>query len=162
MEYAPFSWQEAEKAVYSISQKIDESGFRPDILVGISRGGLVPSRLLPDVLNVPILYTIRISFYSSVGVRMEEPKVTQPLSVDVSGKSILMIDDISDSGKSLELAEKYLKQSSPPSLKTATFHFKPDSCFRPDYFYAETSSWIVYPWEREEFERQTGRRADEL
>ncbi len=162
MEYTSFSWQEAEEAVYSISQKIEDSGFRPDILVGISRGGLVPSRLFSDILDAPILYTIRISFYSSVGVRKEEPEVTQPLSVDVSGRNILIVDDISDSGNSLELAEEYLMQSSPGSLKTATLHFKPGSCFRPDYFYAETSSWIVYPWEKEEFERQTGRRAEEL
>ena len=162
MEYLPFSWEEAETANASLTEKIKSSGFNPDILIAISRGGLIPSRLLSDSLNVPVLYTIRISFYSSVGVRMEKPQVTQPLSVDIKGKKILIVDDISDSGRSLELAEQYITPLNPAEIRTATIHFKPGSIFKPDFFVSTTESWVIYPWERAEFTRETGKRVEEL
>jgi hypoxanthine phosphoribosyltransferase len=162
MEYLPFSWEDAEKANASLTEKINSSGFIPDIIIAVSRGGLVPARLLSDSLNVPVLYTIRISFYSSVGVRMEKPQVTQPLSVDIKGKKILIVDDISDSGRSLELAEQYIIPLNPAEIKTATIHYKPGSMFKPDFFLFTTESWVVYPWERAEFARDTGKRVEEL
>ena len=162
MEYLPFSWEDAEKANASLTEKINSSGFTPDIIIAISRGGLVPSRLLSDSLNVPVLYTIRISFYSSVGTRMEKPEVTQPLSVDITGKKLLIVDDISDSGRSLELAEQYLTPLNPAEIRTATIHYKPGSIFKPDFFIFTTKAWIIYPWEREEFIRETGKRVEEI
>jgi hypoxanthine phosphoribosyltransferase len=162
MEYLRFSWEEAESSVRSLSAKITSSGFRPHIIVAISRGGLVPARLFSDVLNVPLLYTIRISFYSSVGVNREKPEITQPLSVDISGKKVLIVDDISDSGKSLALADRYVESLHPSEVKTASIHYRPTSIFRPDFFHATTTAWIVYPWEKDEFFRETGKRADSL
>lgn len=162
MEYLPFSWEDTEKSIRSISEKISSSGFKPEIIVAISRGGLVPARLLSDCLNVPVLYTIRISFYTSVGVRKEEPEVTQPLSVDIKGRNILIVDDVSDSGKSLVLADRYVKALDPAQAKTAAIHFKPGSIFKPDFFDSTTKAWIVYPWEKDEFFRETGKRADSL
>lgn len=162
MEYLSFSWEDAEKATASLTEKINSSGFSPDIIIAISRGGLVPARLLSDSLNVPVLYTIRIFFYSSVGVRMEKPEVTQPLSADIKGKKILIVDDISDSGKSLELAEEHAKSLNPAEIKTATIHYKPGSIFKPDFFVSTTEAWVVYPWERAEFIRETGKRVEEL
>lgn len=163
MEYDSMSWESATDSLRNtLSRQINESGFKPDILIAISRGGLVPARILSDSLNVPLLYTIRISFYSSVGARKENPEVTQPLSVDISGKKVLVIDDISDSGKSLVLAKEYLSKLNPAEIKTATIHLKHESIFKPDYFCKTTETWIVYPWEIEEFFRETGKRVEEL
>ncbi len=162
MEYLPFSWENVENTAASLTEKINSSGFTPDIIIAISRGGLVPARLLSDSLNVPVLYTIRISLYSSVGVRMEKPEVTQPLSVDITGKKILIVDDVSDSGRSLELAEQYIIPLNPAEIKTATIHYKPGSMFKPDFFIFTTEAWVVYPWERAEFTRDTGKRVEEL
>ena len=162
MEYLTFSWENVENAAASLTEKITSSGFTPDIIIAISRGGLVPARLLSDSLNVPVLYTIRISLYSSVGVRMEKPEVTQPLSVDITGKKILIVDDVSDSGRSLELAEQYIIPLNPAEIKTATIHYKPGSMFKPDFFIFTTEAWVVYPWEKAEFTRDTGKRVEEL
>ncbi len=157
------SWQEVSELLHtSIPLQIKESGFHPEIIIAISRGGMVPARILSDALNVPVVYTIRISFYSAVGIRKETPEITQPLSVDISGKKVLLIDDISDSGNSLALANKYLLSFNPSQIKTATIHFKPGSIFKPDYFYKTTNAWIVYPWETEEFYRETGKRVEDL
>ena len=163
MEYVPMSWESATDSLRNtLSRQINESGFHPDAIIGISRGGLVPARILSDSLNVPLLYTIRISFYSTIGVRKETPKVTQPLSVDISGKKILVVDDIADSGKSLVLAKEYLSKLNPSEIKTATIHLKPESVFKPDYVCKTTEAWIVYPWETQEFFRETGKRVEEL
>jgi len=157
------SWDAASKCLNNtITRKIQDSGFKPELIIAISRGGLVPARLLSDSLNVPILYTIRISFYSSVGVRREKPEVTQPLDVDIKGKKVLIVDDISDSGKSLVLAKEYVDSLGAGETKTATIHYKPTSVFKPDFFSETTNAWIVYPWETQEFFRQTGKRVEEL
>lgn len=160
MEYLPFSWEETEKSMHSIAGSISASGFMPDAIIGISRGGLVPARLLSDYLDVPLLYTFRISFYTGIGERKEIPEVTQPLSVGIKGKNILVVDDVSDSGKSLALAKEYLAPMAPTSIKTAAIHFKPGSIFKPDFFDSTTKAWVVYPWEKEEFFRETGKRVD--
>lgn len=162
MEYFSFSWEKTEESLSTISKRIKETGFNPDVIIAISRGGLIPARILSDLLNVPLLYTIRISFYSSVGVKKENPEITQPLSVDISGKNILLVDDISDSGKSLELADNYLASFNPAKVKSATIHLKPASIFKPDFFHKTTNAWIVYPWETKEFFRETGKRVEEL
>ena len=157
------SWEAASKCLNKqITQQIQDSGFKADIIVAISRGGLVPARLLSDSLNVPILYTIRISFYSSVGIRKEKPEVTQPLDVDIKGKKVLIVDDISDSGKSLVLAKEYVDSLEAGETKTATIHYKPTSVFKPDFFSKTTNAWVVYPWETEEFFRETGKRVEDL
>lgn len=162
MEYIPFSWEDTEKSIGSLALKIRESGFAPDAIVAISRGGLVPARLLSDTMDLPDLYTIRISFYSSVGVKKEKPEVLQPLSADIAGKKVLLADDIADSGKSLLVAMEYLKPLNPSQVKTATIHFKPDSIVRPDFFHSTTTAWVIYPWERNEFFKQTGKKVDSL
>ncbi len=157
------SWESAADSLHhNISKQIKESGFKPEVLIAINRGGLVPARILSDSLNIPHLYVIGISFYSRVGVRKETPEVTQPLSVDISGKKVLIVDDISDTGKSLILAKEYVSKLNPAEIKTATIHHKPKSIFKPDYFHKTTEAWIVYPWETEEFSRETGKRVEEL
>ena len=163
MEYVPMSWEAAADCLNKqITQQIQNSSFKPDIIIAISRGGLVPARLLSDSLNVPILYTIRISFYSSVGVRREKPEVTQPLGVDIKGKRVLIVDDIADSGKSLVLAKEYVDSLGAVETKTATIHYKQSSVSKPDFFSETTNAWVIYPWETEEFFRETGKRVEEL
>lgn len=134
-----------------LAKQIQKSNYKPDILIGISRGGLVVTRLLSDLLEIPKTAVIGVGFYKDINVTNEEPRLTQDIDVNLHNLKIILIDDVSDSGKSLEFTSKYLEEKRIRDLKTATLHFKSQSIFKPDYYVKETSSWIVYPWEYKEF-----------
>ncbi|NYZ74553.1 phosphoribosyltransferase [Candidatus Micrarchaeota archaeon] len=132
-------------------------GFKPDMIVGLSRGGLVPARILADILGVDDIGILGISFYKTMGKPTDFPRISQELNMDIKGKRILIVDDIVDTGKSILVAKDYLKRKGAGETRVATIHYKPTpdfSDFKPDYYAATASAWIVYPWERHEIERK--------
>jgi hypoxanthine phosphoribosyltransferase len=134
----------------SLARKVLRSGFVPDVVVGVSRGGWVPARVLCDLLSAPVLANIGIEFYSGVGERKRQPRLTQPLSTSVSGKRVLVVDEVVDTGKSLRLAKAHIIREGAREVRTVTMYTKPWSVVEPDYREKETSSWIVFPWETKE------------
>ncbi len=128
-----------------LSERI--KGYTPHVLIGISRGGLVPVRLLSDMLGNRNVGIIRVELYKEMGIAKDSPKITQAITADVKGKRVLLVDDVADSGKSLAAAKKYIKSLGADEIKIATFHCKPKSMVKPDYFIKMVSGWIVYPWE---------------
>jgi uncharacterized protein len=128
--------------------------FKPDMIVGLSRGGLVPARILSDLMEVREIGILGISFYKGVGKTADSPRITQELTMDLKGKRILVVDDVADTGKSLIVAKDYLLRKGAKEIKVATIHFKPKSAFKPDYYAETTTSWVVYPWEQREMEKE--------
>jgi len=90
MEFLYLSWDKAAQLCEQLSERID---FVPDMLVGISRGGLVPVRILSDKMGVSEIGILGIGFYKSVNQTFEFPRITQELSKDVEGKKVLVVDD---------------------------------------------------------------------
>jgi hypoxanthine phosphoribosyltransferase len=158
MEYLRFPWEECERAVNFICKKIQEGTFKPDTIVAISRGGLVPAKLFSDALDVRDLRVIRLSFYETSGKRMEEPVLIDPLPGSLEGRNALLVDDISDSGESFKAAIAHLSEYGPASVKTASIHMREGSPFKPDFFFQTNTKWVVYPWEKQEFMRDTGEK----
>jgi len=141
------SWEDVERLSEELAQKIIESGYEPDIIVAISRGGFDPARILCDQLRIRRLASVQVEFYSGVQDTAEKPRIVYPLNADVRGKSVLVVDDVSDTGDSLLVAKEHVLEGGPGDLKVATLHIKPWTSFRPDYHASETEAWIVYPWE---------------
>jgi hypoxanthine phosphoribosyltransferase len=71
---------------------------------------------------------------------------------------VLIVDDIADTGRSLAVAKDYVLRKGAKEVKVATIHYKPDSIFKPDYCIASTTAWVVYPWERNEVERELAKK----
>ncbi|MHA2161833.1 MAG: phosphoribosyltransferase [Candidatus Thorarchaeota archaeon] len=150
MEYLILSWDDVYNLTLQISERIVQSGFMPDIIVGIARGGWIPARILSDVLYANAMFNVRIEYYSDIGLSGGEPKITQPLSVSIEDKNILIVDEVSDSGDSLTAAFKYLEDLGAKSIRTAVLHLKPWSKFTPDFYVQKVEKWTVYPWEQRE------------
>ncbi|MFW9960001.1 MAG: phosphoribosyltransferase [Candidatus Thorarchaeota archaeon] len=150
MDYLILSWQDVYNLTLQLSERIVASGFKPDIIVGIARGGWIPARILSDVLYMESLQNIRIEYYTDVGVRGKEPKITQPLTGSLKGQSVLIVDEIADTGDSLYHAISHTKSLGVEEQRSAVLHLKPTSRVIPDYFMVRTSSWVVYPWENRE------------
>ncbi len=146
------SWE----GIFSLSLKLAESiaskegGTKFDLIVGVSRGGLVVTRLMSDFLSVENVQIVRSEYYTDVGKTMQKPRITQKIQIPISGKNVLLVDDVADTGASLIEIKKYLAAKRPSRLIVSTLFIKPWAKVMPDYFAAKTSAWIVFPWERYE------------
>ncbi len=150
MEYLILSWQDVYNLTLQLSERIVNSGFVPDVIIGIARGGWIPARILSDVLYASALQNIRIEYYTDVGARGKEPQITQPLTGSMANKKVLLVDEVSDTGDTLHHAIEHVEGLGAAAVRSAVLHYKPTSIVKPDYFMVETTSWTVYPWEHRE------------
>ncbi len=148
IEYVAPSWDEIYAMLLDLAAQIRRSGFYPDCIVGVSRGGWAPARVMSDLLENTNTANIKVEFYTGIGETARRPVITQPVSSTVQGKRVLVVDDVSDTGQSLKVIMTHLKESDVEQIRSATIFYKPHSVFKPDFFTKETSAWIIFPWER--------------
>ena len=116
-----------------------------DTIVAISRGGLVISRILSDFLSKPISH-ITISSYESLN-KTKEPFIDEAPSKLFKNESILIVDEVSDTGKTFERAVSYFKNFPVKKIYTASPYIKPQTQFTPDFWVKKLEAWIVFPYE---------------
>lgn len=158
LEFEIPTWDEIYRLLLNLAEKIREANFKPNIIVGISRGGWPPARIMSDLLENPEIANVKAEFYLSVAKTRSEPVITQPVSVSVRGKEVLIVDDVADTGKSLRLVRSHIKEQGATRVKIATIYYKPWSVVTPDWYERETSCWIIFPWERKETVRNVVKR----
>ncbi len=151
-EIVVLKFEDIWNQLIQIRDKILEK-YQPDILIGISRGGLVITRFLSDLIDINYVAVLGIGFYTGINETAKTPVITQDLCYDIKNKKILLIDDVADTGISLRFSIDYLQKKSPKDLKIATIHYKPKSVIEPDFYIEKTTKWIVYPWEYLEFSK---------
>ncbi len=145
------SWDDIEGAVENIARQIKKEKFEADYIIGIASGGIVPLGLLAKKLQLKNILTLTARSYA--GEKQEELKVTYLPEVDLQGKKILLVDELVDSGQTLEKITKIILEKYQPSqLKTATLAINKQNCkFMPDFFSIASENWVVFPWEKEDF-----------
>jgi len=143
------SWDEAHGLARTLAHKIIESGFEPDVVIGIARGGLVPARMVCDFLLQHDLISIRTEHWGVASKNeIARIKFSLPKEADISGKKVLVVDDVADTGDSFSVAMDYLKAKYPLDIRTAVLQYKACSTVIPDYWgeKLEDWNWIIYPW----------------
>ncbi|MCB1125089.1 MAG: phosphoribosyltransferase [Thiobacillus sp.] len=142
------TWNRFHAQARQLARKVRDSGFRPDILVAIGRGGYMPARVLSDFLDLPDLNTFKVEHYQSTRIS-RQAVVRYPLSGSLKGRNVLLVDDVSDSGDTFAAAIRHLKgKGTPAELRTAVLHHKVVSSYTPDYYVQRIVKWrwIIYPW----------------
>ena len=119
------SWNQIYDMLLDLADTIRKDGFKPDMIVGVSRGGWPPARVLSDLLSNPNLANVRVEFYLGVGETKSEPALTQPISVAVAGKRVLIVDEVADTGKTLKLVKEHIIEQGAVEARTATVYCKP-------------------------------------
>jgi len=147
-EYVAPRWDEIYSMLLELAARIKKSGFRPDLIVGVSRGGWIPGRILSDLLGNAHTANVKIEFYVGIGQTARKPVVTQPISEEILNKRVLVVDDVADTGESMLVALEHVRERGAGEIKTVTIYHKPHSKFKPDFFEETTSHWIIFPWER--------------
>lgn len=144
------TWADFGQASRLLASSIAESGFRPDLVLSIARGGLPVGGALAYALDVKNCAAINVEFYTGIGERMEVPVVLPPTPpfVDLAGLKVLLADDVADSGETLALVAELVRPHV-AELRSAVLYTKPRSVVKPDYWWAHTDRWISFPWSAE-------------
>jgi len=146
-KYEAPSWDLIYKLCVEVADQILHSGFEPDVIVAISRGGWIPGRILSDILGNQNLATLKVEYYSDIYQMRAVPEITQSLSSDVKGKKVLLVDDIADSGNTLKLVKEHLIKLGSCEVRVCTLYHKPWSVIKPDYTARFTDAWVCFPHE---------------
>lgn len=148
MAYLRLSASEIERMCDKLARMVKRK-FKPDCIVGIGRGGLIPAVYMSDRLEVRKLYAFKVEYYKGE-IRGKKPIVTQMPPVSRIKGNVLLVDDVADTGRTLLLVKKLLEKHA-KVVKTATLHYKPQSVIKPDFFAQTTTKWIIYPYQTTEF-----------
>jgi hypoxanthine phosphoribosyltransferase len=149
LHFLHLNWDDVQSLTETLAQKIVTSGFKPDLIVAVSRGGFDPARILCDQLSVRKLASVQLEAYDGM-VKRPEPIIVLPVNADVAGLKVLIADDVSDSGASLLKAKEHIEERGASLVRVATLHIKPWSSFVPHYYAESVDAWVVYPWELKE------------
>lgn len=169
-----YDWKDIEGAVLDIARQLYNSNWHPDYIVGLTRGGLVPANLLSQYTGVK-MHTLNVSLRDGDGGESNcwmaedafgynsDPSTGIKSNADLK-KKILIVDDINDSGATLNWIKEDWRASCLPNavdwnyvwgnnVRTAVLTHNVSSEFKdPDYYVwevnkAEDDCWLVYPWE---------------
>jgi hypoxanthine phosphoribosyltransferase len=142
-------WEYIYQLCRDVADGVRESAFEPDIIVALARGGWFAGRCLCDFLGLDDLTSLKMEHYVGTAEKSGEPRIRYPMPEgSVEGKSVLVIDDIADTGGSISHAYEYVTDREASEVRTATLQLLGTSDFEPDYVgeHLEEWTWIVYPW----------------
>jgi hypoxanthine phosphoribosyltransferase len=144
------SWADVDAWAERIAAQVREREAIPETIVGLTRGGWVPARLLCDHLGVKRLVSLRAQHWGVTATPTGAAELTEGLSGPIAGQSVLVVDDITDTGDSLALAVDHVKARSPTRTESAAFLHITHSKFVPTYHAEEIPRdawvWVVFPW----------------
>lgn len=142
------AWSEVQRLCQRLAGLVRVSGYRPDLVVAIGRGGYVPARLVCDYLGIMGLTSIKIEHYLSGANRQEEAVIRYPLKADIRNLRVLLVDDVNDTGDTLQVAMQHLRTFLPDEIRTAVMHHKAVTHFGVDYYARKIIKWrwLIYPW----------------
>jgi len=141
------SWDLFGSAVRQLAQQVADSGFMPDLVLGIARGGLPIAGGLAYALGAKAVGTMNVEFYTGVDERLEVPRILPPAPdfVDVSDARILIADDVADTGHTLRSVQQFC-EGKVAEVRTAVLYEKSHSVVHCDYVWKRTDKWINFPW----------------
>ena len=141
------SYEDLEKQCVVLAEQIIQSEYKPNMIISITRWGLLSAYFLADSLWIKSIETINISSY--IKWISEEIKDETKFAKDFSAFRCLIVDDLVDSGKTMEYILAHYKFT-PDQVKIATIFAKEKSRLMPDFFVEKVPSeeWIVFPYER--------------
>lgn len=143
------SWEEVYDLARALAFEIVDDRFDPDLIVAIGRGGYTPGRLLADFLHKKALTSFRVEHYTAgAEEKVAKARVIGSIDEDLSGRRVLVADDVNDTGKTLEVAVPFLRGRGAADVRTAVLQEKGTTRYPADYVGGRVAEWrwIIYPW----------------
>ncbi|MDR0435298.1 MAG: phosphoribosyltransferase [Propionibacteriaceae bacterium] len=170
------TWDDFGAGARVLAQQIVDSGFDPDVMIAVARGGMIPTGAISYALGKKLNDCINVEFYIDAGRRptwdgspgeaegaavageadrgevqtLPDPVLLPPLldAESLEGKRLLVVDDVVDSGRTMALVQKLLRGFG-AEVRTCVLYAKPTTVVVPDYVWRRTDKWIVFPWSAE-------------
>ncbi|MFE3800287.1 phosphoribosyltransferase [Nocardia tengchongensis] len=141
------SWELFGVAGRELAQTIADDGFEPDLILSIARGGLFVAGALGYALDVKNLHVMNVEFYTGIDQRLDLPVMLPPVpsAVDLTGATVLVADDVADTGKTLKLVRDFCSDHV-AEVRCAVIYQKPHSEVDCEYVWKRTNKWINFPW----------------
>jgi hypoxanthine phosphoribosyltransferase len=140
-------WDVFGDAARALALQVAESGYEPNIIVGVARGGLLPAAAVAYALGVKNVFAMNVEFYTGVDERLAFPVMLPPLlnTVDIAGARVLIADDVADTGATLRLVTEFCAEHV-ADVRCAVLYEKPSSVVKCRYVWRRTDRWINFPW----------------
>src|SRR5438270_8489222 len=141
------TWDALGAGARDLAQAVADDGWRPDIILGIARGGLLVAGALGYALGVKNTFTMNVEFYTGVDERLEMPMILPPVPefLDLEDARVLIADDVADTGHTLQLVKDFCA-GKVGEVRCAVLYEKPQSAVRCEYVWRRTDRWIDFPW----------------
>jgi uncharacterized protein len=141
------SWESFGSASRELAEQVAASGYVPDVIMAIARGGLFIAGALGYDLDVKNLHVVNVEFYTGVDERLDMPVMLPPVpaAVDLAGARVLIADDVADTGETLKLVHDFCRDHV-AEARIAVIYEKPRSLVKCDYVWRRTDLWIEFPW----------------
>jgi uncharacterized protein len=141
------SWESFGSASRELAEQVAASGYVPDVIMAIARGGLFIAGALGYDLDVKNLHVVNVEFYTGVDERLDMPVMLPPVpaAVDLAGARVLIADDVADTGETLKLVHDFCRDHV-AEARIAVIYEKPRSLVKCDYVWRSTDLWIEFPW----------------
>ena len=141
------TWPAFGEATRRLAEQVAASGYRPDIVLAVARGGLTVAGALAYALSVKNCFAMNVEFYTGVDQRLDVPVVLPPTldMVDIAGLLVLIADDVADTGKTLALVRDVIRPHV-ADARCAVLYQKSRSLVDCEYVWRHTDLWINFPW----------------
>lgn len=140
------SWDELYSICRDIAQEVHRT-FGPDAIVGIARGGLIPSSIIASILRVD-LYPCLVTRRRRANVVSNKPEVVSSVSEEVSGRRVLVVDEMVLSGETMRIVTSMCKKQKARVVRTACVWAFGEK-WKPTYYGLESSGYVMFPWDFE-------------
>ncbi len=136
------TWDEIHKHTLMLSNALLTSNKNWNIIVAITRGGLVPAGILSQTLNIKHIETICLSSYSDETHSQSEINILKKFETD--REDVLVVDDLIETGKTFQIAKQMM-----PNATFSCLYSKTERSIIIDYFVKkyDPNRWLVFPWE---------------
>lgn len=147
------SWDEYHRLIEQLSLAVHESGWHFDCLLCLARGGLRVGDVISRIYDVPLAILAASSYREVAGRTQGQLDIGEYITMtqDALRGRLLLVDDLVDSGITLNRVIEHLKQRyrDLEEIRTAVIWYKACSSFKPDYYveYLPTNPWIHQPFE---------------
>jgi hypothetical protein len=144
------TWEAYGFGARELGRMVVDSGFRPDVILSIARGGLFIAGSLGYALSTKNIFVMNVEYYTDIDERHEVPIVLPPYLelVDLEDSRVLIADDVADTGHTLEMVRDFCT-TQVGEVRTAVLYEKPRSVVTCDYTWRRTDLWIDFPWSSE-------------
>lgn len=141
------TWETFGEASRQLAAMVWDSGYHPEIIVSVARGGLIPAGGIAYALDLKSMLVLNVEFYTGIGTTLRDPRLIDPVPDNhgLDGKRVLIVDDVADSGRTLKFVQDICLEHT-DQVRTAVLYEKPRSVVKCEYVWKKTALWISFPW----------------